>query len=89
MSNDCNIQCPDDPIEEFKGSGYTWAKLRAIEDAIATGARLVRINNRTTEFHSIDQLIKAKNDIRRELEAQEALKNPCRRKSRAFRMRVF
>lgn len=77
-----------DSVETFVGSGYTWDKLRALEDTIATGALLVRVNNRTTQFQSATQLLMIKNDMLKALREIEEQKNPCKYRRRAFKMRL-
>ena len=73
--------------QDFVGSGYTWEGLHALETAIQTGVRLVRVNNRTTEFQSITQMIAAKEDMYKALREKEEKANPCHR-VRAFKIRV-
>ncbi|AGN81572.1 hypothetical protein N5K35_15610 [Pseudomonas sp. GD03651] len=50
---------------------YTQAHLAAVERAIARGERVVRYSDRTVEYRSVDELIKARDLIRTEL-AQSA-----------------
>jgi len=46
---------------------YTQAHLEAVEGAIARGERIVRYSDRTVEYRTVDELIKARDLIRTEL----------------------
>ena len=46
---------------------YTQAHLEAVEGAIARGERIVRYSDRTVEYRTVDELIKARDLIRPEL----------------------
>ncbi|MFY1071726.1 MULTISPECIES: phage head-tail joining protein [Pseudomonas] len=46
---------------------YTQAHLAAVERAIARGERVVRYSDRTVEYRTVDELIKARDLIRTEL----------------------
>ena len=46
---------------------YTQAHLAAVEGAIARGERIVRYSERTVEYRTVDELIKARDLIRTEL----------------------
>ncbi|NWL09016.1 phage head-tail joining protein [Pseudomonas hunanensis] len=46
---------------------YTQAHLAAVEGAIARGERIVRYSDRTVEYRTVDELIKARDLIRTEL----------------------
>ena len=46
---------------------YTQAHLAAVERAIARGEKVVRYGDRTVEYRSVDELIKARDLIRTEL----------------------
>ena len=59
---------------------YTQAHLAAVEGAIARGERIVRYSDRTVEYRTVDELIKARDLIRTEL-AQAG-----RRRSRVVRL---
>ena len=48
---------------------YTQAHLAAVERAIARGERVVRYSDRTVEYRTVDELIKARDLIRIELVA--------------------
>lgn len=54
---------------EFLGLTMAWVQtdLDAINAAIATGARRVRFQTHEVEYHSIDQLLKARDAIAAEL----------------------
>lgn len=46
---------------------YTKAHLDAVERAIARGEKIVRYSDRTVEYRTVDELIKARDLIRTEL----------------------
>ena len=46
---------------------YTQAHLAAVEGAIGRGERIVRYSDRTVEYRTVDELIKARDLIRTEL----------------------
>ncbi|PVZ43941.1 phage head-tail joining protein [Pseudomonas sp. CC120222-01a] len=46
---------------------YTKAHLDAVERAIARGEKIVRYSDRTVEYRTVDELIKARDLIRAEL----------------------
>lgn len=46
---------------------YTQAHLAAVEGAIARGERIVRYGDRTVEYRTVDELIKARDLIQAEL----------------------
>ncbi|KIC82621.1 MULTISPECIES: phage head-tail joining protein [unclassified Pseudomonas] len=48
---------------------YTKAHLDAVERAIARGEKTVRYTDRTVEYRTVDELIKARDLIRTELTA--------------------
>ncbi|HDS0929589.1 hypothetical protein RIN61_20105 [Pseudomonas inefficax] len=48
---------------------YTKAHLDAVERAIARGEKIVRYSDRTVEYRTVDELIKARDLIRTELVA--------------------
>lgn len=47
----------------------TQADIDNLNAAIAGGEKIVRIGDKWVEYHSIEQLIKARDDLRRELAA--------------------
>lgn len=51
---------------------YTQDDLDRIEKAIATGVLTVQIGDRSVTYRSIDELIKAKNDIIKKLNEQNS-----------------
>jgi len=46
---------------------YTQAHLDAVERAIARGEKVVRYSDRTVEYRSVDELVRARGLIRTEL----------------------
>ncbi|MNE53570.1 hypothetical protein D3C80_1483050 [compost metagenome] len=46
---------------------FTQKHLDAVEGAIARGEKTVRYNDRTVEYRSIDELLKARDEIRTSL----------------------
>jgi hypothetical protein len=46
---------------------YTQAHLAAVERAIARGEKVVRYSDRTVEYRSVDELVRARDLIRTEL----------------------
>ena len=63
---------------------YTQDDLTAIETAMKSGVRRVRLNGREQEYHSVDQMIKARDLIRSEINrVTSTIKRP-----RAFRART-
>jgi hypothetical protein len=48
--------------------GFTTSDLQAIERAIATGERIVRIGERLIEYRSVEDLLKARDAIKAELD---------------------
>lgn len=63
---------------------YTQDDLTAIETAMKSGVRRVRLNGREQEYHSVDQMIKARDLIRSEINrVNSTIKRP-----RAFRART-
>jgi len=73
---------------EFQKTGYSWEGVRALERVMQTGALLVRINNRTTQFQSTQQMILLRDDMRKTLNAEHERMNPCKRRPRAISLSV-
>lgn len=65
----------------------TQADLDRIEAAISTGVRRVRLNGREEEYHSVGQLMDARDAIKRELAADLAAAGGAVR-PRSFRSRT-
>jgi len=75
--------CNKEPVvglapEFAQSSSYTWEALHELEAVMRSGARLVRVNNRTTEFQSITQMRELRNEMIRELNARKQATS-CRR----------
>ena len=51
---------------------YTDSDLQALERAIATGERMVQFADRSVEYRSIDELIRARDEVRRSIAPQRA-----------------
>lgn len=62
----------------------TQADIDSLNAAIASGARSVTLGETTVIYNTTESLIKARNDMRKELAAQNA--NPAGRRSRQTRM---
>jgi len=62
---------------------YTQGDLDTITKAIVSGTKIVRLNNRTIEYHNISQMLLAKADIIKSIEAQLVLVP----RKRGFRVR--
>lgn len=54
-----------------------------LDAAIARGERVVRFADRTVEYRSVDELIKARNDLRNEMSKASPTRRP--RVARLFR----
>ena len=66
---------------------YTQADLDAVNAAIASGKKRIRLNNREVEMHSVEQMLKAKADIERDI-ADAALTTAGTRRPTAYRSRT-
>lgn len=67
---------------------YSQIDLDTIKSAIAKGVRKTRLNGREIEFQSVTQMIKAKDDIQRELSLQAQDTSPLSRRPRAYRAKT-
>lgn len=63
-------------------TGFAWSDVRAIDQAIATGIRVVHINNRDIEFQSVSQMLKAKSHMISSIQSKESM-DSCYRRGRA------
>ena len=88
MAKDCYLD-ENPELTAFNADGYTWAKVKLLESAIAEGILEIRSNNRTIVFNSSEQMIRVKKDMQNSLHAQDAVTNCKRRRSRAFSVRVM
>lgn len=61
--------------------------LDSIEAAIVSGQRRVRLNGREVEYHSVDQMLKARDAIRSSVTEASAIANGSKR-PRSFRART-
>lgn len=66
---------------------WSQVDLDAIESAIGSGQRRVRLNGREVEYHSVDQMLKARDIIRNELNKAAAEISGVKR-PRSFRSRT-
>lgn len=66
---------------------WTQADLDAIETAVVTGRRRVRLNGREVEYHSVGDMLKARDAIRNEVARQEN-EAAGRRRPSSFRART-
>lgn len=66
---------------------YTIADLDAVNVAIASGKKRVRLNNREVEYHSTEQMLKAKADIEKDL-TNAALTTAGKRRPTAYRSKT-
>ena len=79
---------PAEVAPEFQRTGYSWAGVRALEQAIQTGVFLVRLNNRTTQFQSATQMMQVRDDMRATLNAEYEAANPSKRRPRLISYKV-
>lgn len=63
---------------------WTQIDLDTIEAAISSGARIVRLDNRTYEYHSISQMMLARDAIKKSL---NELDGTAARRPRVYRAR--
>lgn len=66
---------------------WTQTDLDTLESAMVSGQRRVRLDGREVEYHSIEQMEKARNLIRNEINAQASIGAGVRR-PRAYRART-
>jgi len=66
---------------------WTTTDLESIEKAIVSGQRRVRLNGREVEYHSIDQMLKARDAIRNGINQAASLSSGNTR-PRSFRART-
>jgi len=76
-----NNLCPPTATPDTPPNGFSPEAVKALEDAIAQGVKVVRINNRLIEYQSVGDMIKAMEYMKKNLQA-------CTKKRpTAFRMR--
>ena len=63
---------------------WTQADLESIEAAVVAGQRRVRLNGREVEYHSVGDMLKARDAIRNEVARQQNLQ-AGRRRPASFR----
>lgn len=66
---------------------YTQTDVETLEAAIASGAKIVRMDGREFEYHSIAQMMEALKRIRAEVEADAAVAAGTKRRPVVFRAR--
>ena len=66
---------------------WTQADLDSIDAAIGTGQRRVRLNGREVEYHSVDQMLTARDAIRNDINKEAAATSGVSR-PRAYRART-
>jgi len=66
---------------------WTQADLDEIEKAIASGTRIVRLDNRIVEYHSIKQLLDARDAIKKSLDDEKAVDSGCPLRHYSYRVR--
>lgn len=54
-------------------TGFTFERLQLLEEAIADGARIVKYTDKEVEYRSLDEMLKARDLMRRKL----GLKSKC------------
>jgi hypothetical protein len=64
----------------------TLDQLAAMDAAIATGERAIRSPNGTVEYRSIDELIRARNALQSQYQAEQAAVSGRPLRRRVFRM---
>ena len=66
---------------------FTNSDVEALENAIATGAKVVRMDGREFEYQSTKQMIDALRMVRTNVAASEAANNGAPRRKGVFRIR--
>jgi hypothetical protein len=66
---------------------WTQADLDAIEAAVVSGQRRVRLNGREVEYHSVGDMLKARDAIRNEVSRQQSELSGVKRPT-SFRSRT-
>ena len=64
----------------------TQSQIDALDAAIASGERAVRSQHGTVEYRSVDELIKARNALAAQMEAEQAQAGTVTPRRRIFRL---